>query len=96
MRCIKYWLRLLKLPDQRMPKPCYKMLKNLDENGRKTLANDVKLLLQGFGFNFVWMQQGLGQTYLSLGALMYLKNKTQQPHHLISFLQLLQKVQVSG
>ena len=28
----------------------------------------------------------------SLGALMYLKTKTQQRHHLSSFLQLLQKV----
>ena len=32
----------------------------------------------------------------SLGALMYLKIKTQQRHHLSSFLQLLQKLQVSG
>ena len=33
----------------------------------------------------------------SLGALMYLKTKTQcEGHHLSSFLQLLQKVQVSG
>ena len=32
----------------------------------------------------------------SLGALMYLKTKTQQRHHLSSFLQLLQKVQVSS
>ena len=60
MRCIKYWLKLLKLPDQRVPRAWYKMLKNLDENGRKTWANDVKLLLQRFGFNFVWMQQGVG------------------------------------
>ena len=32
----------------------------------------------------------------SLGARMYLKNKTQQRHHLSSFFQLLLKVQVSG
>ena len=32
----------------------------------------------------------------SLGALMYLKTKTQQRHHLSSFLQLLRKGQVSG
>ena len=32
----------------------------------------------------------------SLSALMYLKTQTQQRHHLSSFLQLLQKVQVSG
>ena len=31
----------------------------------------------------------------SLGALMYLKTKTQQRHHLSSFLQLLQKFQMS-
>ena len=32
----------------------------------------------------------------SLGALMYLKNKTLQNVHLTSFMQLLQNVQVSG
>ena len=32
----------------------------------------------------------------SLGALMYLKTKTEQRHHLSSFLHLLRKVQVSG
>ena len=32
----------------------------------------------------------------SLGALMYLKTKTQQRHHLNSCLQLLKKVQESG
>ena len=33
-------------PDHRMTKVCYKMLKNVDENGRKTLGNDIKLLLE--------------------------------------------------
>ena len=61
MRCVKYWLKLLKLPDQRMSKACYKMLKNPDENGRKTWANDGKLLLQTFEFNYVWLQQGVGE-----------------------------------
>ena len=55
MRCIKYWVKLLKLPDQRMPKACYKTLTNLDEDERKIWANDVKLLIQTYGFNFVWM-----------------------------------------
>ena len=32
----------------------------------------------------------------SLGALIYLKNKTQQLHYLSSFFQLLREVQVSG
>ena len=53
MRCVKYWLNLLKLPDHGMPIACYKMLKYLDENRRKMWANDVKLILQMFGFNFV-------------------------------------------
>ena len=52
-----------------MPKACYKMLKNLAENGRKTWANDVKLLLQTFGFNFVWMQPGVGDESVFLAVL---------------------------
>ena len=85
LRCIKYLL--LKLADQRMPKACYKMLKNLDENGRKTWANDVKLLLQTFGFIFVWMQQGVGdesvflEVFYSRLTNYYLEKWTQESCH---------------
>ena len=51
------------------------MLKTLDENGRKTWANDVKLLLQTCGFNFVWMQQGVGDKSVFL-EVFYSRLKT--------------------
>ena len=31
-KCVKYWLKLLHMPDHRFPKNCYIMLKNLDDN----------------------------------------------------------------
>ena len=58
-RCIKYWLKIINMPDNRLPKACYDMLKHLDDHGRKTWATSVKMLLIKFGFKYVWESQGV-------------------------------------
>jgi len=60
IRCIKYWLKIQAMPDGRYVKSCYKMLKNLDENSRRTWATCIKELLMKYGFGLVWMEQGVG------------------------------------
>lgn len=35
-KCIKYWLKILNMPNTRYVKCCYNMLKRLDERGKKT------------------------------------------------------------
>ena len=36
VRCIKIWLRILRLPEERLTKKAYNMLVSLKENGKKT------------------------------------------------------------
>jgi hypothetical protein len=58
-RCIKYWLKLLHMPNTRYPKACYKMLLNLDRQGRVTWASHVRNLLCKYDFGEVWEAQGV-------------------------------------
>ena len=59
-RCIKYWLKVIAMPNNRYPKACYRMLYQLDEHGRSTWATSVKVLLIRYGFQEVWDQQSVG------------------------------------
>ena len=36
------------------------MLKRLDEDGKITLASQVRIVLQNFGFNYAWLAQEIG------------------------------------
>ena len=60
VRCIKYWFRLLYMEQSRLPNQAYRMLVNLDENGKQCWATEVRELLCKTGFYFVWLQQGVG------------------------------------
>ena len=66
LRPIKYWLKLLHMPDHRLPKNCYQMLKSLDEIERVTWVTSIKQLLYRFGFGIVWLSQGVGDPELFL------------------------------
>lgn len=54
-RLIKYWLRLLRQPDNFYSKKAYKMLFNLHEKGGITWVTHVKAVLCENGFYQVWM-----------------------------------------
>ncbi len=58
--CIKYWCKLLQMPDHRYPKNCYLMLKQLDDAGRVTWAIHIKQLLFRYGFGYIWLSQDVG------------------------------------
>ena len=59
-KCIKYWCKLLQMPDYRYPKNCYKMLLAQDNAGRTNWVSNVKSMLFRYGFGFVWVAQGVG------------------------------------
>lgn len=59
-RCLKYWFRVVNLPESRLPKKAYSMLLHLQNQGKKNWAYQVKLLLCQNGFNDVWTQQSVG------------------------------------
>lgn len=56
-RCLKFWIRLLGLPNDRYVKKCYIMLKYFDQLGFKNWATDIKEKLCQNGFGYVWEQQ---------------------------------------
>ena len=60
VKSVKYWLRILKMPDHRFPYKSYKMLFYLHEQNRKTWDSTVCFLLYKYGFNHVWENQGVG------------------------------------
>ena len=60
VKSVKYWLRVLKMPDHCFPHKSYKMLLYLHEQNRKTWASLVCFLLYKYGFNHVWENQGVG------------------------------------
>ena len=60
VRCIRYWLRILKLDPARLPKQAYTMLFNMDERGKNCWATSVRNILFSLGFGYVWLQQGVG------------------------------------
>ena len=44
----------------RYPNKCYKILRNLDESGRKTWASKVMDLLFRNGLGYVWLVEDVG------------------------------------
>ena len=65
-RCIKYWTKLLQMSNNRYPRQCYTMLKNLDDLGRRTWATCIKHLLFENGFGYVWISQDIGNANMFL------------------------------
>ena len=65
-QCISYWLKLLRMPDHRLPVKSYKMSLNLHNLNKKTWASSVCYLLYSFGYGFVWENQGVGRPALFL------------------------------
>ena len=57
---VNYWCKLLQMNDDRYPKSCYKMLKALDDVGRKKWASNIRILLFTYGFGYIWIAQDVG------------------------------------
>ena len=60
IRCLKFWMKIIKMHEQRLPKLAYNMLLNLDNLGYHTWATDIRNLLFSNGFGFVWLNQTIG------------------------------------
>eukprot|EP00745_Piridium_sociabile_P017375 TRINITY_DN26146_c0_g1_i13.p1 TRINITY_DN26146_c0_g1~~TRINITY_DN26146_c0_g1_i13.p1 ORF type:complete len:408 (-),score=12.07 TRINITY_DN26146_c0_g1_i13:7-1098(-) len=60
MKCIKYWLKLVRMSDNRLPAKAYRLLYDLDMRGKITWASYVRKCLYSYGFAFVWIDQGVG------------------------------------
>jgi len=59
IRCIRYWLKLTRMSESRLPFKAYKMLYILDSKGKNTWATNIRLCLCQYGFQYVWENQGV-------------------------------------
>lgn len=57
VRCVKYWIKLLRLPVGHLLKSCYLMLLNLCSIGRLNWVSDIKNMLYRYGFGNIWEAQ---------------------------------------
>ena len=69
VKCIKYWLRILKMPHHRLPFKAYRMLVYLHENNRNTWATSVCFFLHKYGFREAWIHQSVGDENVFLKLL---------------------------
>ena len=60
IRVFKYWLYVLHMSSDRIPKQAYLVLNNLDEQRKVNWASRTKEILHSAGFGFVWEEQGVG------------------------------------
>lgn len=60
LRCIKYWLKLLRMDMSRLPRQAYQMLLKIDERGKTCWVTNVKNTLFSVGFGYAWYNQGVG------------------------------------
>eukprot|EP00745_Piridium_sociabile_P032434 TRINITY_DN5471_c0_g1_i2.p1 TRINITY_DN5471_c0_g1~~TRINITY_DN5471_c0_g1_i2.p1 ORF type:complete len:1139 (-),score=92.24 TRINITY_DN5471_c0_g1_i2:303-3719(-) len=58
--CIRYWIRLLNMEQNRIPKMAYLMLLSLDSGGKDCWVTKIRDILCETGFAFVWLQQSVG------------------------------------
>ena len=59
VRCIRYWLKLTRMEASKLPNKAYRMLRILDERGKRNWASNVRCKLYQYGFGFVWLNQGV-------------------------------------
>ena len=60
IKCIRYWLKLTRLPENRLCKQAYTMLFQQLECGYRNWAANVKRILTVNGFGIVWLNQEVG------------------------------------
>ena len=68
-KCVKYWLRILHLPDHRYVRKCYNMLRLLDSNGKVNWVTRIRMLLSSNGFGYIWENQGVDNESIFLKYL---------------------------
>ena len=60
--CIKYWLNIVRMPNNRLPSKSYKMLYDLHYKNKNNWISYVCFTLYRYGFGFVWENQGVCNT----------------------------------
>ena len=69
LKSIRFWLRILKMPHNRLPYKSYKMLIHLHERNKNTWASAICSFLYKHGFQEVWENQGVANERCFLQTL---------------------------
>ena len=69
INAIRYWLRLIQMERNRLPRKAYDVLCKLDSKGKETWATNVRLCLFRNGFGYAWLNQGVGNVSTFLKSL---------------------------
>ena len=72
--CVRYWLKILTMEENRYPKQCYKVLRRLDDLDRTTWATHIQRLLFQYGFGYVWLSEDVGDFNIILFTLLKTKS----------------------
>ena len=57
VRTVRYWLKITRICETRLPYKAYLMLLHLDEQGKTNWVTKVRLTLFRFGFGYVWQNK---------------------------------------
>ena len=69
IRCIQYWLKLLRMNNDRLPRKSYNMLYDLDSKGKNNWVTNVRRCLFMNGFGYAWENQGVGNEHSFIQTL---------------------------
>ena len=57
-RWLRFWIRILKMPNHRLVEKCYtSMMKYFNESGNINLCTHKNQLLQSSGYGYIWEMQ---------------------------------------
>ena len=59
VRTVRYWLKITRMCETRLPYKAYLMLVHLDEQGTTNWVTKVRLTLIRFGSGYVWQNKGV-------------------------------------
>ena len=56
---IRFWLRLMRMRNERLPRKAYNMLVNIHNGGKQCWVLAIRVNLMMCGFGYVWINQGV-------------------------------------
>lgn len=59
IKSMKYWTKLLALPEESLLRSCYNLLYQQCQLGKRNWASDIKSMLYRYGYGFVWEEQNV-------------------------------------
>jgi len=71
VNCVRYWLKLIHMQYERLPKKAYLLMHDLDSKGKYAYnwVSQVRQFLFQHGFGEVWLSQGVGDIKVFLHVL---------------------------